>query len=466
MRFIGRTYELNLLEERFASSKAELFVLYGRRRVGKSELLAQFSKKKRAVYFTASQAETQDNMDRLMESISQTIPISEGMSFRDIEAVLTYLAEQAKESRLLVILDEFQYWVMGDKAIPSKIQRFWDQKGRHSNLILVLCGSSISMMVDYVLAERAPLYGRRTGQLELKPFDYRTASEFFPKWSAQDKLLAYGVLGGIPAYLAQFDPAVSFEENLQTQILQKGQFLTVEAEFLLKTELRDTKTYASLLRAIAAGNTTMKDITSKMDMDARAISTYLSNLQVLLLIQREVSLAERAPEKSRKGRYTIQDNFLNFWFRFVEPNITQLEVHQGKQLYKNTIQPQMSAYMGRVFEDICQQYVLYYGQEIGLPSPRRIGRVWDKDYDLDVVAEALDGSYLFGECKWSGKPVDPGIVHLLKERAEKSGLNTQKAQYALFSSGGFQSKDTQDKVVKLVSTKELFEKYLSGQHNL
>lgn len=456
MRFIGRTFELKLLEERFASPKAELFVLYGRRRVGKSELLAQFSKQKRAVYFTASQAETQDNMDRLMDSIRQAIPIPEGMNFRDIESVLTYLAEQSKEGRLLIILDEFPYWVMGDKAIPSKVQRFWDRIGQHSNLMLVLCGSSISMMMDYVLAERAPLYGRRTGQLELKPFDYRTASEFFPKWSAQDKLLAYGVLGGIPAYLAQFDPDASFEENVQTHILQKGQFLSVEAEFLLKTELRDTKTYASLLRAIAAGNTTMKDISSKMDMDARAISTYLANLQVLLLIQREVSLAERAPEKSRKGQYTIQDNFLNFWFRFVEPNITQLEIHQGRRLYQNIIQPQMSTYMGRVFEAICQQYVLHYGEEIGLPIPRCIGRVWDKDYDLDVVAEGIDGTYVFGECKWSGKPVDTSIAHLLRERAEKSGLDTEKAQYALFSSGGFQLKASIDKDLKLVSAQILF----------
>lgn len=458
MTFIGRSYELKRLEEHYASSKAELFVLYGRRRVGKSELLTQFSKDKSAIYFTASQVETQDNLNQFMVQIRQTLDDStlRGIVFQDIEAALTYLAEHAKEKRWMVILDEFQYWVMGDKSIPSKLQRFWDHIGRHSQLMIVLCGSSISMMVDYVLAERAPLYGRRTGQLELKPFDYRTASEFFPDWSAQDKLMAYGVLGGIPAYLAQFDSAISFEENLQTKILQKGTFLSEEAEFLLKTELRDTKTYASLLRVVAAGNTTMKDITSKMNMDARAISTYLANLQTLHIIQRDVSLNEPAPEKSRKGRYTIQDNFLNFWFRFVEPNITYLETHRGQYLYESIIQPQLSTYMGGIFERICQQYVLYYGQEIGLPIPRSIGRVWDKDYDLDVVAEAIYGSYIFGECKWSNKPVNPTIIHLLQERAEKSGLNTQEAQYVLFSSGGFQSKPQIDEALRLVTTKELF----------
>ena len=135
---------------------------------------------------------------------------------------------------------------MGDKSIPSRLQRFWDRSGKNSHLMLILCGSSTSMMTNYVLAEKAPLYGRRTGQLELKPFDYRTAGKFFPNWSNRDKMLAYGFLGGMPAYLSQFDPHVSFGQNLQTTVLRKGTFLSEESEFLLKTELRDTRVYASL----------------------------------------------------------------------------------------------------------------------------------------------------------------------------------------------------------------------------
>jgi AAA+ ATPase superfamily predicted ATPase len=449
MTFIGRSLELQILEEHYASSKGELFVLYGRRRVGKSELLTRFCQDKNAVYFTASQAETQDNLNQFVAALRQLIndPVLDFTDFRDIEAVLMYLAEKSKEGRLVIVLDEFQYWVMGNKAITSMLQRFWDRVGKSSNLMLVLCGSSISLMVEHVLAEKAPLYGRRTGQLELKPFDYRTAGEFFPDWSPQDKLKAYGVLGGIPAYLAQFDPAITFEENLQRKILRKGTFLSEEASFLLKTELRDTKTYTSILRAVAGGNTTLKDLTTKMNMDARAIATYLGNLQTLHLIQREVSLAERAPEKSRKGRYTIQDNFLNFWFRFVEPNITFLEINQGPQLFSGTIEPQLSTYMGGIFETICQQYVLHFGREVGLPIPRRIGRLWDKDFDIDVVAENADGSYTFGECKWSTSPVDKGVARQLAERAEKSGLHARKTFFVLFSSGGFKCSSTQPAIL-------------------
>ncbi|MBY0451041.1 MAG: ATP-binding protein [Cyanobacteria bacterium] len=460
MPFIGREKELNLLEERYRSSKAEFFVLYGRRRVGKTELLKQFSQGKPVIFYTAGQTEAQDNLNQLTERCQEFFQDSmpRGMTFKTVEGVLEYLVEKAQGEKLVVILDEFQYLVNADQSIPSLMQRFWDHKGRHANLMLVLCGSSISLMVDYALAEKSPLYGRRTGQLQLKPFDFRTAGEFFPDWSYQDKLLTYGALGGIPAYLNQFDPSISFEDNITRHILRKDTFLGEEAEFLLKTELRDIKSYTSILKAIAAGNTTLKDLTSKVSHTATSISSYLSNLQTLHLVAREVSLAERAPEKSKKGRYTIQDNFLNFWFRFVEPNMTLVEFGQEKALYQEKIQPALSQYMGYVFEAICQQYVLLYWQEAGLPIPRRIGKVWDKDYDLDVVAEGIDGSYLFGECKWSNKPVDPGIVHLLKERAEKSGLETQKAQYVLFSSGGFQTKVKSDKAVKLVSTEELFGK--------
>jgi uncharacterized protein len=363
---------------------------------------------------------------------------------------------QAKKNRLLVILDEFQYWVMGDKSIPSRLQRFWDQVGKQSGLMLILCGSSVSMMMDYVLAEKAPLYGRRTGQLELKPFDYRNAGKFFPKWSAWDKMMAYGVLGGIPAYLSQFDPGMSFAENLQTKVLRKGTFLSEESEFLLKTELRDTRIYASLLRAIASGNTTMKDLASKLNIDARAISTYLSNLQALHLVKREVSLTERAPEKSRKGHYIIADNFLNFWHRFVEPNVTYLETQRGEYLYENIIHPQISSYMGFIFEAICQQYILYYGQEVGIPIPKQVGRAWHKDYDLDIVAKMIDGSYLFGESKWSNKPIDDSNMHLLKQRAQKSNLNIQSAHYVLFSAGGFKHKILKDKNIKFITGQELF----------
>jgi AAA+ ATPase superfamily predicted ATPase len=450
MTFIGRAQELALLNELFRSGKGELFVLYGRRRVGKSELLAHFCLDKPAVFFTASQAEAKDNLEEFTAIIQQKRNDAhlQGWTFQNIEAALAFLARGSErnlpEERLVVVLDEFPYWVAGDKAIPSLIQRFWDNIGRKSNLMLILCGSSISMMVEHTLAERAPLYGRRTAQLELKPFDYQTSGKFFPHWSDKDKVRAYGVLGGIPAYLEQFDPNWTFSQNIKKRILQKGTFLNEEANFLLKTELRDTKTYRSILKAIASGNTTLKDLTSKMGMDARAIASYLANLQSLNLVQREASLSESAPEKNRKGRYFIQDNFLNFWFLFVEPNMTVLDVHQGSELFDKVIEPNLNTYLGKIFESICRQFIMLYGPGSGLPISRRLGRIWDKDFDIDVVSESTDGTFTFAECKWSSAPVDAGVAHQLKQRAAKTGLVSKNSRYVLFSASGFKGKAERD----------------------
>ena len=449
MKFIGRSNELQFLEEHYSSKQGELLVVYGRRRVGKTEMLAQFCKDKPSIYFTASQVEIRDNLSQFVIRAKEFLqdPIFENFNFRDLETVLTYLTQKFQHQRLVVVLDEFQYWITNDQSIPSLLQRFWDKKGKNSGLMLILCGSSISMMMDYVLAEKAPLYGRRTGQCELMPFDYRTAGEFFPNWSAEDKLISYGVLGGMPAYLSQFDPNLSLTKNIQQKILRKGAFLSEEVDFVLQTELRDVKIYASLLRLIAQGNTTMKDIASKSTLDARAISTYLSNLQALYLIKREVSIAERAPEKSRKGRYLIQDNFLNFWFRFIDPNITLLEINQGPALFKEIIQPQLNTYMGKIFENICQQFILYYGRELNLPLVKRIGQIWEKDFDIDVIAENIDGSFTFGECKWSTTPLRKQIVMTLVERISKLQIPAKKSHLVFFTKSSLNTADTEYKIV-------------------
>jgi uncharacterized protein len=464
MTFIGREHELKALEDRYLSPKAELFVLYGRRRVGKTELLRQFGKDKPMIYYAASQTESRENLDQLTlrcQNILRDKRFSNTV-FRNIEGILEELADKAgglkltKNKKLILVLDEFQYWVNDDQSIPSLIQRFWDHRGQYANLLIILCGSSISLMVDYALAEKSPLYGRRTGQLQLKPFDYRTAGKFFKKWSAQDKLLAYGALGGIPAYLKQFDPSVSFQENIIVQLLQKDTFLGEESEFLLKTELRDIKSYTSILKAIAAGNTTLKDITSKLNQSATNINSYLSNLQTLHLVVREVSLSEPAPEKSKKGRYYIQDPFLNFWFRFVEPYTTLVELHQGKELYKQVIEPQLATYMGQIFELICQQYVLHYGREINLPLPKRVGRIWHKDFDLDVVSENIDKSYTVGECEWSASPVNTSLCFPLKDRFKQLNFSDRNVNFLLFSATGFKKTKPQSTECRLIDAKTLF----------
>lgn len=453
--FIGRKRELSILEEQYKLPSGSLFVLYGRRRVGKTELLQQFCKNKSAVFFTASQIEPRDNLLQFIEICAQEL--NDGyllqVGFVTLEAVLTYIAEKHTSRKLIIVLDEFQYWAQGDKSLPSLLQRFWDRTGKNSKIMIVLCGSYVSLMVDQTLAEKSPLYGRRTGQLQLRPFDFRTACRFFPKWPAVDKLTAYAILGGMPAYHAQFDPAETLEQNILHRLLQKGTFLSEESAFLLRSELRDVQMYASMLKGIAGGNTTVKDISSKTAIDGKTLSFYLSNLQALNLVSRQVSMFEPAPEKSRKGRYSIADNFLNFWFRFVEPHISMIELNQGKQLYQFKIQPGLSTYMGPRFETICRQYVQLYGSEIGLPPALRVGSAWEKDYDLDVVAENIDGTFTLGECKWTLKPPHLHVANLLRERSLCLPLSGRKKHLLIFSRQGPNTKMIAD--VRSVSIRQL-----------
>ncbi|HEY9870533.1 MAG TPA: ATP-binding protein, partial [Candidatus Obscuribacterales bacterium] len=281
MSFIGRETELSILEQQYGRPGGQLFVVYGRRRVGKTALLNRFCMGKPHVYFTASQSATRDNLHQFAAICQRFLnrPEMQTVEFKTIEGLLQYLNGCAGPEKLVIVLDEYQYWAGGDPSLGSLIQRFWDHSGKQSNVMLVLCGSYISLMVDYALAERSPLYGRRSGQLHVLPFDYRTAARFFPQWSYKDRLMAYGILGGIPAYLEQFDSSMSLPQNILENLLAKGTFLNEEATFLLKTELRDTRMYTSILRAIAAGNTSLKDLASKLGMEGRALSPYLSNLQ-------------------------------------------------------------------------------------------------------------------------------------------------------------------------------------------
>lgn len=434
--FIGRERELKLLSKCYSSKKAELFVLYGRRRVGKTELLKEFIKGKKAIYFAASQVEPEDNLSNFRAIVMEVTQDSVIEGFASFDPLIRYLAKSTAEysEKLVLVIDEFPYWADADRSLMSILQNFWDSVGKDSNLMLILCGSSVSFMIEHVLAEKSPLYGR-TGQYELKPFDYRTACEFFPNYDKKDKLIAYGILGGIPAYLNQFDPDAGLKENIISTVLTKGTYLNQEALFLLKTELRDVKIYNTLLKTIAAGNTTLKDITSKMQKDRQGISSYLATLQELSLVLREVSFNETAPEKSRKGRYRIQDNFLNFWYRFPAERLSLIELDQAELIYEQYVQPQLSTYMGPVFEDICRQYVALYGKEVGLPTPKEfVGRIWDKDFDIDVVTIGTDDTVMVGECKWSIPMLKPTLYGELQKDAASAlpNIPTDKLQMLLF----------------------------------
>lgn len=439
--FINRQQELTALEERWRSGRGELVVVYGRRRVGKTALLQHFGRDKRQAFFLASQLREPDNLRQFTEVLRGVFddPFLTALpAFPDWEAALIYLAQRAATEPLLVVLDEFPYLCGDNPALPSLVQRFWDLHGQRGHLFLVLCGSQISFMERELLAERSPLFGRRTAQLHLKPLSYREAAAFFPIGGPREKLLACGILGGIPAYLARFDPISSVRDNLLRECLSPTGALYDEVDFLLRMELQDPKTYASILQAIAGGCTKLNEIGQRVRLETPKVTKYLGVLRELGLVRREVPVTERAPERSRHGRYGIQDPFVRFWFRFVLPYRSLLEAGHGATVYDRSIAPQLNTYMGGVFEDICREYVRRYWPERLGRAPAVVGRHWGAGGDIDVVTENLDGSHFLGECKWWEGPVGENILEELLQRARTLSLQFQQGvEYLLFAVGSF-----------------------------
>ncbi len=355
-RFIGRERELAVLEELSRSGRAELFVLYGRRRVGKTELLQQFTGGRRSVYFLAAQVRDRDNLRAFREAMRDALddPLIDSVEFVDWPAALSFAAERAGKERLVIVLDEFPYLCEANKGMPSLIQKFWDQRGKRSSLMLVLCGSQVSFMEREVLAERSPLFGRRTGQRRLEPLLPPEAIAFYPQWSVADRLTAYGILGGMPAYLRRFDDAVPLAQNVMRELLRPEGYLFEEVQFLLRNELQSPTTYNSILAAVAAGSERMGDIALAVGVDSTTAGKYLSVLRELGLVEREIPLTDPDPLRSRRGRYRIADRFLAFHFRHLQPNLSLVQAGRGARVYEEYVLPDLP----RLFDEARRDFIL------------------------------------------------------------------------------------------------------------
>jgi uncharacterized protein len=354
--FVGRRHELEVLHEFADSGRAELFVLYGRRRVGKTELLQRLCHGRRSVYFLAAQVRDRDNLAAFKAILQEALgdPLLENVEFQDWSAALGYAAERAGDERLVVVLDEFPYLCEGNKGLPSLVQRFWDQRGKNSSLMLVLCGSQVSFMEREVLAERSPLFGRRTGQRRLEPLTPRETLDFFPNWPLSERVLAFGLLGGMPAYLRRFDDSMSISDNLLREVLRPEGYLFDEVQFLLRNELQSPTTYNSILAAVARGAERVGDIALSVGVDSPTANKYLHVLRELRLVEREIPLTDPDPLRSRRGTYHIADRFVAFHFRHIQPNISLIEAGRGTQVLETLVQPDLE----RLFDEARTEFIL------------------------------------------------------------------------------------------------------------
>ena len=449
MPFINREQELKVLNEKWQSKTAQFFIIYGKRRVGKTELIKQFIQDKPAIYFLADKRTTADQLKELGQIVGNhfkdDILIKNG--FSDWVEVFSYLKTKTTTKPLVLAIDEYPYLTENDKSTSSLFQKGWDEYLKNTNIFLILSGSSIAMMESETLNQSAPLFGRRTGQILVDPLNFSQSRQFFPEKDFSDFLHIYTITGGMPAYLLQLVGGTDMSEEIKKKIFDKTAFLYNEVEFTLKEELRETKNYLAILRAIALGKRKLSEIVNEVGLDKATANKYLSVLINLRLVEREVPITEDKPDKSRKGLYKISDNFFVFWFQYIFPYKSYLEMDNYDYVlekmfsslqYNDNANSGFKQIVAQVYERVAVELLATWQDVIF--AFERVGRYWDSNQEIDVVGlSSLEKKIIFGECKWSEKPVGTDIYEELKKKAEKVEWNKDGRTecYVLFSKSGF-----------------------------
>ena len=407
---IGRQAELNQLERLYSSPKFEFLTIYGRRRIGKTTILKEFAKRHRVLFFSAQEKNDPLNLTSFSKTVQTFFDGDFISAFPDWKAAFDYITRKATDEKLVLIIDEFPFLAEPNPSIKSILQHTIDHVWKDKNIFLILCGSSVSFMLNDVMGYKSPLYGRITGNMEVKPFDYLESAEFFPSYSKTEKAIIYGILGGVPRYLEAFSPDVSLEENIRNNLLMEGSFLNDEPQTLLRIELREPAVYNSILEALSNGCNKICEIADRIHEEKSKCSKYMLTLLTLGVIDKSIPCTE--PETSKKGIYEITDNYFRFWYRFLFTNGNYYSM-LGLERSTKEIMESINDYMGPVFEKICQQYLIRCARDNKLPFvPYKIGKWWGNNPllkaqdDIDILAYDKSGKKaLFCECKFRNKPM-------------------------------------------------------------
>jgi hypothetical protein len=417
---VGRAAELAALERHYKGARSGLIPVYGRRRIGKTELLLHFATKKPTVYFTASDKLRTPQIVDFVRAAAEWLGAAHLAEAAPTswEAALKLVIGSAPAGRKLVlVLDEFQWLCASSPELPSVLQRLWDLEWQRGNrLLLILCGSFIGFMEREVLGARSPLHGRRTAAIRLEPFGFREAAEFHPKWSREEQARAYFVCGGVPAYLRRFDPARSVAQNIATEFFAVDAFFQREPDFLLREELAEVKQAASVLEATARGRHSQGEIAKAIGLSTAALAPHLKNLVSLGYLERAFPLVPGRPPRT-SVLYRVADPLLRFWFRFVEPHWSTLRRFQPERAFEQIVAPHWEAYCGESFERLCREAMPLLYEEEGITGKYEIGEFWNRTMQIDVVGLRSDDWVDLGECKWRGRPRVSEAARELAEHA-------------------------------------------------
>lgn len=443
-RFIDREQELQTLTKEYERKTASFVVIYGRRRVGKTTLIKEFCKDKKAIFFLATEENEKQNRDAFQMSLAESFQneLLRSASIQDWTPLFQEIARACKHEKWILVMDEFQYLGKANPAFPSIFMKLWDEILKDTSILLILCGSLISMMKAQVLNYSSPLYGRRTAQLNMKQIPFCYYADFMPDASIDEQIQQYAVTGGVPKYIEVFENTKDIYQNIQQNILNTSSFLYEEPMFLLQKEVSEIGSYFTLMKTIAAGNHKLGKIAAAMEVKQTNISKYLTTLQDLDILVREVPITEEQPEKSKMGLYFIKDNYFKFWFSFIYPYRSLIEVGHNDFVMNKIRQSFIEKHVAFVYEDICreQMWEVVFTKMKNI-SINRVGRWWGgKDVEIDIVAyDSFGNDMIFGECKYSTQPKDVTVFYSLQEKSTSVKWKQEKRcnHFIIFSRSGF-----------------------------
>ncbi len=427
-------------------------VIYGRRRIGKSTLIREFLKDKRAIFYTATKVGKARNLELFCQQVVSLLdPSLTGVSFPSLEAILDFITDRLSGDKLVLVIDELPYWAQDDGALLSVLQKYIDTRWSEQDMMIILCGSSLSFMENKVLSEKSPLFGRRNTQIRLEAFDYLEAAEFVPDYSAEDKAIIYGITGGVAKYLAMIDPRGSADDNIKAQFFNTDGYLYDEPRNLLAQEFTDVALVNNVIEQIASGSNTVNEISQKIGQNSSTVLYALDKLIQVGLITKKKCITE---EKNRKKtQYVLKDQMFRFWYAFIPKATSIIEIGQGDLYFDRVVKPQIHNYMGSVFEEMCRYYTLkegicgafgntltevgtWWGTEILLRGSEKV----QQSADIDVVGiSELDKTAVLGECKFKNEKIDKNVYDTLLRRSAVISGKYRIIRFLFFSLSGYTS---------------------------
>ena len=472
--FVGREKELKSLESVFEKDGFGMTVIYGRRRVGKSTLIKEFVKDKRVIFYTATKVGPERNLELFTKQVLEVLdPSISEATFPSVESVLELISARIhdRDRKVVLVIDELPYWAEKDEALLSILQKYIDTIWLQKNMMIILCGSTLSFMEKKVLSEKSPIFGRRESQIKLEAFNYKDSALFVPGYSAKDKAICYGVTGGVAKYLALFDPKKSLDDNIIRLFFNPDGYLFDETRNLLTQEFADITLVNNIIEQVASGENSLNIIASKVHEKDTTVLYSLEKLIEVGLVEKRKCITEEKNKK--KTQYALKDHMFSFWYKFIPKAVSVIEMGQGQIYYEKIVKPQLHSFMGSVFEEMCRYYTLeqgimgsfgsfitetgtWWGTELMVDEG---GKKYQPSADIDVVGlSSVDKTAVCGECKFKNEKIDKEIYETLVRRSRLISGNYIVTKYLLFSLSGFSKWfDTADKSnLRLITVQDLY----------